>query len=360
MSEQEEFEFRARLERESDKQPSWIDRVRQFAPLALSSVGGGLLKATTALDKAAYETGGKVTDLAAGHMPAEAAAGLGFVTNVGIQAAPSIILGQIGKAAAPSMEAGAKQLMQSALKPPKAALETGKAGRAIQTMLDEGVNVTPGGVMKLRGEIDELNKEISKRILTSNEVVDKQVVLNRLKGLTDKFKLQVNPQSDVKAIEKAWEEFATHPIISGSDSIPVQVAQKLKQGTYKALQDRSYGELGSSAIEAQKTLARGLKEEIARKVPGIAQLNKAEAELLNAESLASARALMDANKNPLGLVWLAMHPATWLGFAADRSPLIKSLVARAMYSGSEQIPSTVGKVVGAGIGMAQGTPPTQQ
>ena len=40
-------------------------------------------------------------------------------------------------------------------------------------------------------------------------------------------------------------------------------AQAMKQGTYRALGDKAYGELKGASIEAQKAQARGLKEELA-------------------------------------------------------------------------------------------------
>ncbi len=57
------------------------------------------------------------------------------------------------------MEPAAEVLMQSALKPTYADLKSGDAAKAIQTMLDEGVNVTPGGVQQLRAQIGKLNDD---------------------------------------------------------------------------------------------------------------------------------------------------------------------------------------------------------
>src|SRR5206468_3026519 len=113
------------------------------------------------------------------------------------------------------------------------------------------------------------------------------------------------------------------------------LAQELKQGTYRILASK-YGEQGSAATEAQKALARGLKEGISEKVPAVAGLNAEESKLINALEVAERRALMDGNKNFGGLAWLAHSPATWAAFMADKSALFKSLVARMMHSGSEQ------------------------
>ncbi len=110
-------------------------------------------------------------------------------------------------------------------------------------------------------------------------------------------------------------------------NLPVDVAQQIKQGTYKVLKGK-YGEVGSASTEAQKALARGLKENIAQVVPGIGALNAEESRLLKTLSVTERRALMDMNKNPLGLAALAGNPTGFAAFMADRSAAFKALVAR--------------------------------
>lgn len=316
---------------------------------------GMLGKAGPALDKLAYGSGGAVTDFASKFLPPEASGALGYATNVGVQAVPAFLGGSTAtRVAAPIIEGGARQLMQSALKPSVEALEKGNAARAITTLLDEGVNVTPGGVAKLRSQIDVLNNEIAQQIASSGAVVDKAHVAGRLQDLINKFRLQVNPQSDINTIRKAWAEFLTHPMLQGTLNMPVQLAQQMKQGTYRALGSKPYGELGGAEIEAQKALARGLKEEIAAAIPGIERLNAQESQMLNALELTARRVLVDANKNPMGLGWLASNPGSWLGFAADRSPLVKSLLARLMHSSSSVVPRTAGTAAGAIAGSQMG------
>ena len=311
-----------------------------------------------AIEHGAYKAGGVVTDLSAGHVSPETAALLGVGTNVGVQALPMLLGRAIGEKAAPAMNRVSQELMQSALKPSTKELATGKGARAVKTLLQKGVNVTPRGIEKLRSEIDTLDEAISAAIARSPASVDKVQVANRLRDAVNRFKMQVTPQSDMKVINRAWDEFINHPLLTGKERIPVQLAQKLKQGTYKVLESKAYGETGTASVEAQKALARGLKEEIANAVPNIGKLNKEESELLNALEIASRRVLVDANKNPMGLGWLAMHPGTWLGFAADRSPLVKSLLSRLISAGAKVIPQAAGDVVGGAAGYSLGTAPT--
>lgn len=310
--------------------------------LAVAGIGEGL----KGLDKTAYGAGGAVTDVAAKVLPPEGAAALGLATNVGVQAIPTILGGMAAKAASPALESGATSLMQSALKPSIKSLKDGSAAKAITTMLDEGINVSGGGVAKLRGQIGKLNEQIVTAIANSPATIDKNKAASALLGTVQKFSKQVNPEADVKAIQSAWSEFLNHPLIKG-DQIPVQLAQELKQGTYKVLAGK-YGEMGSAATEAQKTLARGLKEGIADAVPGISGLNATESALINALQLTEKRALMEGNKNLGGIAWLSHNPVTWAAFMADKSSLFKSIVARMMHSGAERIPETAGRLGVAG------------
>jgi hypothetical protein len=90
--------------------------------------------------------------------------------------------------------------------------------------------------------------------------------------------------------------------------------------------------MGNADLEAQKGLARGLKEEIAQAVPSVAPLNAKQAELINALQVAERRALMQGNNNVGGLAWIAHDPIAAAGFMADKSAWIKSLVARGLYT----------------------------
>lgn len=243
------------------------------------------------------------------------------------------IVSYAGDKISPLARSGAERLMQSSLKPTIEQLRTGKAATAVNTLLDEGINPTRGGVEKLRERIGSVNDDIANAIQSSKGTVDKQMVLDALSDTKDKFRTQVSPTSDLNAIENVATDFTNHPLLK-SDQIPVQLAQELKQGTYKTL-SKKYGQVGSAETEAQKGLARGLKEGIAEAVPEVAGLNARESALINTLSVAERRALMDANKNPMGPSLLAQNPATWAAFMADKSALFKSLSARMLNQASK-------------------------
>ena len=340
------------------KQPSRLERGLTAAgrglmtggPMGMISAAGaeGMKQQGEVLDAAAYDAGGKVTDMTGSPE-------LGFAANVATQAIPTVLGGAASKVASPVLQSGAKSLMQSALKPTIADLKSGRAAKAVDTLLERGINPTQGGVAQLKTHIDELNGQVEAAIAKSTATVNKADVGSHLRSTWESFKNQVNPQGDLETIRKAWDSFKNHPLLAGKMEIPVQTAQSMKQGTYAQV-GKKYGQMGSAEIEAQKGLARGLKEEISKAVPEVGPLNKAESELINALNVAERRALMDANKNPMGLALLANNPASWAAFMADKSALFKSLVARLMNSGSSAIPTTAGAAAGGLYGSTLGQP----
>lgn len=248
---------------------------------------------------------------------------------------PLTIIGKTGDVVSavtnPARIAAAESLMGSAVKPMAKQWATGDADIAIKTLLNYGINPTKNGVEKLKNLIENTNDEISNLISKSTATVNKNKVIEKLGNVKEKFTKQVSPASDLNAIDAVQAGFESHPMIKG-EQIPVQLAQALKQGTYKVV-NKKYGQLGSAEIEAQKGLARGLKEGVAEAVPEIAALNAKESDLIKTLNVTERRALMDINKNPMGLALLANNPASWAAFMADKSALFKSLAARLINPG---------------------------
>jgi hypothetical protein len=260
-------------------------------------------------------------------------------------------------AAATGLKSGAREVMQSALKPSEKAQKTGKAASAVDTLLDTGTNVTRGGVDKMRERIDVLNDKIADVIKNSPATIDKNAATVEMQKLVNKFQKRANYSDSIAAVQKSWDEFINHPLLS--DQTPIQVAQEMKQATTKGLGDSAYGAnvQHPASIDAQKTWARVLKEQIAKAAPEVAPLNAEESKLLNALSLTEKRVLMSANKNPMGLAWFSANPVKMAGFLADRSELFKSLVARMLNTGSKAM-GPVGAAGPALGGIVANQPPT--
>lgn len=452
----------------------FVDMVRPGGP------GKSLMEGIDRLSNKAGET---VTDALQPHVRPEIAAGAGALANTSTQAVPMLFGGEVGKVVQPAMEGAGKWVMQKALKPTTADFVKGKADRAVQTLLDEGINVTRGGVEKLRNIGSGLNNQVEAVIADSAAKIRAQKILDSLDKTRDKFATRPSAVEDFASIQKEGDKFATHPTLSGlgakeaeleanvtqknaarisalqnsgryqtmaaqqqnlahgggvnlaprgtplnepymnvgsetlgggrslspsaypvqegmvgnvrtpgqythniervpeassaaaefekiakirqlekeaaeialsshrangGSDIPIQLAQKLKQGFYQELKD-NYGTMGSAATEAQKTMANALRMEMEKGAPSIAPLNKRASEIWNALNVTERRALQQGNKDIGGLTALAGHPATAAAFAADRSALVKSLLARGLYSG--KIPENLGRGAGLAYGM---------
>jgi hypothetical protein len=317
---------------------------------AATGVGEGMNKANEFTEKAAYDAGGWVTD----RMGPEA----GFAANVATQAIPAAVGAISGKLTSPVLQSAAKGLMQSALKPSQAEHLSGRGARAVQTMLDEGANVSAGGVAKLRGTADTLNAEIAEIIKDSSKTVSKNAVASRLQEVVKKYEDSVDPD-DLKAVEAVWTKFLSHPKLAGQDEIPIQVAQKMKQSAYtKAGGDAAYGHglkpPSASEKDSWKGIGRGLKEEISSAEPRVAPLNARDSDVINAMKIAQKRVAMDANKNPIGMGGVLSQPWMLPVWMWDRSPLGKSMMARLLNSGSGAIGTAAGGAVGGLYGSDQG------
>ena len=224
----------------------------------------------------------------------------------------------------------ANSLYHSALKP-SSTYSAKDVDKAINTLLDEGINVSRSGVNKLDSKISDLNNQVKTAIGNSSATIDKINAIKPLADVRNTFGKTVDPMADLNTINTVESNFLNHPLISGN-KIPAQLAQELKTNTYKVLRDK-YGQLGTADVESQKAIARGLKNEIAQSIPGIGNINAKESQLLNALPMLEHRVLIEGNKNPVGLTMLTPNAGQAAGFMADRSAWIKSLLARLAHQG---------------------------
>lgn len=263
-------------------------------------------------------------------------------SQIGLNFASPSGVGQVTSKLFPGIVETAKRtipekLMQSALKPTLKQLETGQANTAIQTLLKEDVNPTltktifGKGIDTLQAKVDTLNSQIVDIIKNSKGTVNKSQVVAYLDDLEKNALNNALPAGDLAAIQAAKQEFLSHPLLKNMEEIPVQLAQKLKTGTYKSLGEKSYGELKSATVESGKTLARGLKDLIGKAEPGVLGLNKESQALYDTLDVAERRALIEANKDIAGLSTLSKDMKNQIAMMADRSANFKALLARTIY-----------------------------
>lgn len=296
----------------------------------------------TGLPKLAYEAGGWVAEKTG--LPA-----LGAAVSVIPDAINMIIGGATAQQAAPLFDASGKFLMRSAMKPTLDQVKRGKASPAVQTMLDEGFNPTAGGVEAMKSRIGDLAEQVQQSIAQSGARIDTHKVADYVPQAYQRFQNGPLALQAIDDLGKVQANFLQHPNIGGARDIPVQLAQDMKSGYQRAIGDKGYGLLKSAETEGEKQVARGLRELIGEAVPAVKDPLKREANLIQALKIAERRVAVDANKNPLGLGWLA-QPWMIPFWMWDRSALAKGLTARALYSGQEAIPASVGALGGAAYG----------
>lgn len=289
-------------------------------PLAIAGAAGGGVAG-----EALRQTGRRILGAKAPETMGEAVSGL--AKEGAIQGGSQAVGAGVGKALAKA----APWLMQSALKPTQAVLkEYGTTPqKLVKTLLDEGVNVTERGLEKLQALFQATNDEISQAVRSASGSIDKKSVAARVLPTAHRTAQQVNPTKDLESVGKVVSEFMDHPIVKGP-TLTVPEAQSMKVGTYRTV-GKKYGEISSAEVESQKALARGLKEEIASEVPGIAALNAKDSALMGAMDAVGRRVAVAGNRDPVGFAWVAQHPATFLAALFDRNPAIKSMIARGAY-----------------------------
>lgn len=283
-------------------------------------------------------------------------------------------------------------LYQSSLRPSLAKKNLPKVETQVSTGLREGIPVSRKGLEQTRATIDDLNAEIADRLRGKSDelgpTISPKHVASRVEGVRQEFDT-VNPESDQAAISGSKAEFLRKhsyeapytkiapmvdegegfsPVGEGSTTVEkpltLSEAQSEKQRTYTQLR-KKYGELGSSTVEAQKNLARGLKEEIVKRVPELAGLNARDGALIELEGQLEKMVAREGNKNVLGLVpaTMAHNPFGFLATLMMDNPAIKSRVAIALDRARNSITApSIGRAaaaasIGGRIGGGMTAPP---
>lgn len=235
------------------------------------------------------------------------------------------------KRAMPSVQPGtAEDIYKTALKAPTT-MPVADVKAVVKTALTNEIPISEEGVQKLNTLVGKLNDAIDAKVKGSGVTISPTAVASRLGDTADTMKQQVLPESDLAAVDSARQEFLRQHQQPGKPAIPPQPtgvldaqgnpvmtngtpavppkdipisaesAQSLKKGTYRQNAGK-YGELSNAQSEAEKALARGLKEELANQIPELTDLNAKEGALLNLNDVLqrAVNRAANANKGRLG------------------------------------------------------------
>lgn len=265
------------------KETMYRDPIGVLTDLATVAGGAGVLARGL---KVAAEAGGLARTAAAVGKVAELAGTTAEVTD------PLRLAGK-GAAAALEKTGLPGRLYESALKPSLGKKNLPKIAGQVATGLKEGLPVSEGGTEKLDSLVTDLQVAISDEISMkgAGKNIDPNQVANYVDRLRRTFADQVNPEVDLTALDEAKAEFLRKYEIKdaagnvvGHRAIPAEEAQRVKIGTYQQLKDK-YGKLSTATVEAQKALARGLKDKLVQEIPELADLNARESKLLDLEPM---------------------------------------------------------------------------
>ena len=352
--------------------PSTGDRLESVAKTAAVTANRGPLGMMAGLasegqrqfgqfmEHAAYDAGGKATDLAMGMGASpETAAKLGYGTNVATQAVPAVVGGLAGKftqANVPNpFRWGGRTLMQQAIKPSQQALRSGEAKVAIDTALEKGIDVSKGGMSDLAVLIDKAGAKIDNLIDSApkGRMVNRDFIKQSLNAELKEIRKRMDLGEDLRVVAKLWQRLKTR----FDKLIPLDRAQEAKKAEMAYLRNRNvYDNSPESALlNAREAAASGMRAGIEDVVPEIKELNREFGKLLATRKVLAPKVAMAGNKEVFGQFPLMSYAAgggsnTGAAMALtqmiDRNPWIKSLLARQIYN----IPRNAGVLGGASLG----------
>jgi len=196
---------------------------------------------------------------------------------------------------------------ESALKP-STTLNQADRANIVQTGLQNSIPVSKSGLQNIGNLLDRYDQAVKDEIAADpTRQITTAPALRNLDSVRAKFANQVTPQSDLSEIQQVQSDFLNNPKIQpqgagpGPASLNASDAQTMKQGTYQALGSKSYGEVKGASIEAQKALARGLKDEIANQFPEIGKLNAEQSKLLDLQPVLERAVNRTSNHQLIGI-----------------------------------------------------------
>lgn len=268
--------------------------------------------ATTPNPQSVNMPGGNYRPVVDAATPEDTAAAAEFGGAAVAGMAAPVVGSKILSTVKPHLSGAAKALYQKGLQPSPRTYSAPEIDAMVKTGLDNGLPISRGGLNKLDTLVNKLNSEVEAQIATNPTApLSPTAIAQRTDSTVAKTALQVTPESDLSIIKGAKTEFlrrnqtkgkpAVQPqptgtydaqgnpqMTAGSPAvppvdIPIEAAtgQAMKKGTYQQLNAKAYGEVGTAATEAQKALARGIKEELESYFPEIKRLNAAEGKLFD-------------------------------------------------------------------------------
>jgi hypothetical protein len=329
------------------------DPVGAVADLSLFATGTGAALRGAALIPKAQKAGRVATALQKTGAAAQKVGAAIEPINIGIKG----VVKPIAKATLPK-GLPAKMLERSA-KFSTTIPETDRA-RMIQTMLDNGIGLTKGGVDKSRKLIDGFNVKVTDLInkaTREGKAIKVKALFTDLKKLRKEATLSDLPETELKKINKIAGELnrANQKLRKGT--LTPKEAQKLKQNIYKRTYSLHGKQRANITRDTRKSIARRAKEEIEKLNPEIKLLNQKEGAMIKLSKELEKAVSRISNNNIFslrnvitvgagGAIGQAPGIAAALGISIASDPRVQSKIALAM-SRARKVAAKTGRKVEA-------------
>lgn len=305
-----------------------------FVPEGAIGKGGKAVEAATAGIR-----GNRLLDLVRGGINLGAKSGMealsaGSIAGLhGEDPTAPAIAGAIGPAVSEVAGHYAPKIYRAALKP-STTYSPAQVDELIDTGLKEGIPVSRRGRQKLTDIVEAMNARV-RGMLDPNVLINPSDIAARTQPLESTYGKfhQVNPESDLSSIASSREEFLRQHQIPARPAVPAQPTglldqygnpimsqgapaihardipipspkvHDIKTGTYRQVSWKkgTPHQLAPATEASQKAMARGAKEELEAKFPGIKDLNAREGRALTlAEAMDRATNRIE-NRDVIGI-----------------------------------------------------------
>ena len=276
-----------------------------FVPLpgaALVGGGAGYALAKRGAQKLFNEPvdtsfGGVATDVALGTAQSGIGKAIGMIPGLRQVVAPAIAnTPNVKPVTSGLFDKAATQLAERSMKVPPATHQTVR-NKVINTMLDEKIPISKGGLNKVGTLLDDLEMKMDDAVAANpNAKIRIDDVLGPVNDLKTWASKTVNGKSLSGKIDNVISGFKKQY----GDEITVAQAQEIKRNT-NAFLKKSYGELKPVTVEAQKQIVRGLRDKIAQEIPTITGINARYGDLKVLEKALERAVNRSGNWDLLGL-----------------------------------------------------------
>ena len=143
---------------------------------------------------------------------------------------------------------------------------------ATNTLLEEKIPISKGGLKKVRGIMDDLEDQMDAVVANSpnkDNIIKTEDALGPVRELRDKLTNAVGGKKMASELDNIVNELKE----DFGETMTVARMQEIKQATNAILKNKAYGSLQNVETETKKQIVRGMKDIIAKEVEGLQGVN---------------------------------------------------------------------------------------